>query len=62
MDTTNPFIEVNNLRRSFKDIEAIAGISFSVQRGEILGLLGLNGAGKTITIRLLTGQTVSATS
>jgi ABC-type multidrug transport system ATPase subunit len=62
MDTTNPFIEVNNLRRSFKDIEAVAGISFSVQRGEILGLLGLNGAGKTITIRLLTGQKVSATS
>ena len=51
-----PFIEANELRRSFKDIEAVAGVSFTVQRGEIFGLLGLNGAGKTTTIRLLTGQ------
>jgi len=37
-------------------MEAIAGVSFNVQRGEIFGLLGPNGAGKTTTIRLLTGQ------
>ncbi len=49
-------IEVNNLRRTFKEIEAVAGISFSVQQGEIFGLLGPNGAGKTTTIRMLTGQ------
>ena len=49
-------IEVNNLRRTFKEIEAVVGISFSVQRGEIFGLLGPNGAGKTTTIRMLTGQ------
>src|SRR5579883_2634689 len=51
-------IEVANLRRSFKNKEAVAGISFSVQRGEIFGLLGPNGAGKTTTIRMLTGQIV----
>jgi ABC-2 type transport system ATP-binding protein len=56
MDTMTPFIEANDLRRSFKDIEAAAGVSFTVQRGEIFGLLGPNGAGKTTTIRLLTGQ------
>jgi ABC-2 type transport system ATP-binding protein len=52
----NLMIEVNDLRRTFKEIEAVAGISFSVQRGEIFGLLGPNGAGKTTTIRMLTGQ------
>lgn len=49
-------IEATDLRRSFGAIEAIAGISFAIPRGEIFGLLGPNGAGKTTTIRLLTGQ------
>jgi ABC-2 type transport system ATP-binding protein len=49
-------IEAENLHRSFKGLEAVAGISFSVQSGEIFGLLGPNGAGKTTTIRILTGQ------
>jgi ABC-2 type transport system ATP-binding protein len=56
MGTITPVIEANELRRSFKDIEAVSGVSFTVQRGEIFGLLGPNGAGKTTTIRLLTGQ------
>lgn len=55
---TGPMIDVSNLRRRFKHTEALAGISFCVQRGEIFGLLGPNGAGKTTTIRLLTGQIV----
>ncbi len=49
-------IEADDLRRSFKKIEAVAGISFSIQQGQIFGLLGPNGAGKTTTIRMLTGQ------
>jgi ABC-2 type transport system ATP-binding protein len=49
-------IEATDLRRVFGALEAVAGISFAVQRGEIFGLLGPNGAGKTTTIRLLTGQ------
>ena len=49
-------IEACELRRSFKAQEAVAGISFSVRKGEIFGLLGPNGAGKTTTIRMLTGQ------
>lgn len=56
MDAMTPFIEANDLQRSFNDIEAVAGVSFTIQRGEIFGLLGPNGAGKTTTIRLLTGQ------
>ena len=49
-------IEAHDLRRRFNETEAVAGISFSVKRGEIFGLLGPNGAGKTTTIRVLTGQ------
>ncbi len=49
-------IEAHALHRSFGAREAVAGISFSVRRGEIFGLLGPNGAGKTTTIRMLTGQ------
>ncbi len=48
-------IEVRKLSRSFKDIRAVDGISFSVDRGEIFGFLGANGAGKTTTVRMLTG-------
>jgi ABC-2 type transport system ATP-binding protein len=45
-------IGANNLRRRFKEIEAIAGITFSVQRGEIYSLLGQKGIGKTITLQM----------
>lgn len=55
-NTTDIMIETRELRRSFKNKEAVAGISFTARRGEIFGLLGPNGAGKTTTIRLLTGQ------
>jgi ABC-2 type transport system ATP-binding protein len=56
MDTIGPMIRAIDLRRSFKDIQAVTGVSFRVHHGEIFGLLGPNGAGKTTTIRLLTGQ------
>jgi ABC-2 type transport system ATP-binding protein len=56
MSTTGLMIDAIDLRRSFKDLEAVAGISFRVHHGDIFGLLGPNGAGKTTTIRLLTGQ------
>jgi ABC-2 type transport system ATP-binding protein len=49
-------IEAHDLCRSFGARQAVAGISFCVQRGEVFGLLGPNGAGKTTTIRMLTGQ------
>jgi ABC-2 type transport system ATP-binding protein len=49
-------VEADNLRRTFKDLVAVADVSFGVQHGEIFGLLGPNGAGKTTTIRMLTGQ------
>jgi ABC-2 type transport system ATP-binding protein len=46
-------IEVQNLQKSFGEIHAVCGISFSVQPGEIFSLLGPNGAGKTTTISML---------
>ena len=46
-----------NLQKEYGDVHAVDGISFSVNRGEIFGLLGHNGAGKTTTVRMLTGRT-----
>jgi ABC-2 type transport system ATP-binding protein len=59
-----PVIEVDGLARTFrsrkgllrrpgKEIEAVKGVSFAVERGELFGLLGPNGAGKTTTIKML---------
>ena len=48
-------IEVQDLRKNFGGIEAVKGVSFSVQKGEVLGFLGPNGAGKTTTMRMITG-------
>jgi ABC-2 type transport system ATP-binding protein len=48
-------IEVRDLQRRFGDFYAVKGVSFSVQQGEIFGLLGANGAGKSTTFRMLCG-------
>ncbi|MBP1989751.1 ATP-binding cassette domain-containing protein [Paenibacillus eucommiae] len=47
-------IEVNDLRKSFNEIEVVKGIHLCVKKGELLALLGPNGAGKTTTIEMLT--------
>src|SRR4051812_5864525 len=49
----NHAIEVDELRKSFGDIEAVRCVSFEVGRGEVFGFLGPNGAGKTTTINML---------
>ncbi len=48
-------IEATNLSKRYGDITAVDGVSFSVERGEVVGFLGPNGAGKTTTMRMLTG-------
>ena len=47
-------ISVRDLRKQFGSTTAVDGLSFEVQRGEVVGFLGPNGAGKTTTIRVLT--------
>src|SRR5438093_3995559 len=48
-------IEVRDLTKTFGAVEAVRGISFRVDMGEIVGFLGPNGAGKTTTMRILAG-------
>jgi len=48
-------IEVKHLERNFGAFQAVSDVSFSVRRGEIFGLLGANGAGKSTTFRMLCG-------
>ena len=50
-----PSIEINNLRKKYKDTFAVKGINFKINRGEIIGLLGPNGCGKSTTIGMLLG-------
>ncbi len=52
-DSSAPVIEVTNLWRSFHNLHAVQGISFSVERGQVVGFVGANGAGKTTTMRIL---------
>src|SRR5213595_2505368 len=48
-------IRVQNLSKSFGPKVAVNGVSFTVERGEVLGFLGPNGAGKSTTMRMITG-------
>ena len=49
-------IRAQALRRRFGDLVALDALSLAVEEGEIFGLVGPDGAGKTTTMRLLTGQ------
>ena len=48
-------IEVQDLTKAYGPVTAVDHVSFTVNKGEILGFLGPNGAGKTTTMRILTG-------
>ena len=50
-----PFLEVENLTKSFGGLRAVDDVSFHVEHDEIVGLIGPNGAGKTTITRLITG-------
>ncbi len=54
-DKTGVAIEAHELSKRFDDFTAVDKISFTVPKGEIFGLLGANGAGKTTAIKMLTG-------
>jgi ABC-2 type transport system ATP-binding protein len=48
-------VEVEDLRKSYGSVQALRGVSFSVDEGEVFALLGPNGAGKTTTVEILEG-------
>ncbi len=52
---SDPAIRVQGLHKSYGSVEAVRGIDFEVQSGEVFGLLGPNGAGKTTTVEILEG-------
>ena len=49
-------IQVDGLRKSYGDLNAVDGVSFAVGAGEVFGILGPNGAGKTTTVEILEGM------
>ncbi|MFX1673448.1 ABC transporter ATP-binding protein [Paraburkholderia sp. A2WS-5] len=50
-----PAIEIRNVKKRYKELQALKGVSFTVEEGEFFGLLGPNGAGKTTLISCLAG-------
>ncbi|MEM9937592.1 MAG: ABC transporter ATP-binding protein [Pseudomonadota bacterium] len=48
-------LDLEALAKSFRGMQAVAGISFSLEKGEVLGFLGQNGAGKSTTMRMIAG-------
>jgi ABC-2 type transport system ATP-binding protein len=53
--TVPDIIDLHEITRRFGDVEALRGLTFSVQRGEVFGCLGHNGAGKTTSVRIMNG-------
>lgn len=50
-----PILEIQNLKKLYKNGRGVENVSLTVQRGEVVGLLGPNGSGKTTTMRVVTG-------
>ena len=50
-------IEIKELRKEYKDVIAVEGLTLSIEEGELFALLGVNGAGKTTTIKMLSTLT-----
>ena len=48
-------LEINQLQKNYKDVQALKSLSFNVHRGEVFGILGPNGSGKTTTLGILLG-------
>lgn len=52
---TEHFIEMKDVYKSFEGKEIVQGVDFQIGQGDVIGLLGPNGSGKTTTVRLLNG-------
>jgi ABC-2 type transport system ATP-binding protein len=55
MSDVQPLLDCRDLRKRFKELTAVDGVTFHIDRGETYGLLGPNGAGKTTTISMICG-------
>src|SRR4051794_12888311 len=55
MTADGPAIVVSDIRKSYGDLRAVDGVSFTVAEGEFFGLLGPNGAGKSTTLEIVEG-------
>ena len=55
IETTQPLLEVRNLHKSFGGVHATKGVSFSLHQGEIVAIVGDNGAGKSTIIKMIAG-------
>ena len=56
MTAAHPLLEVRDLTRHFGGLAAVDGVSFAVERGEVLGLVGPNGSGKSTLLSLVSGR------
>ena len=54
-----PMLEVENIHSYYGNIHALKGISLTVEKGEIVTLIGANGAGKSTTLRTITCTSIS---
>jgi gliding motility-associated transport system ATP-binding protein len=55
MNPTTPLLQLDRICRSLAGREVVRGVSFTLQRGEVVGLLGVNGAGKSTTLAIIAG-------
>ena len=54
-ESMSPIVEIRGLTKRFRTLTAVDDVTFSVERGEVLGFLGPNGAGKSTTMKMITG-------
>ncbi|MGF1627400.1 MAG: ATP-binding cassette domain-containing protein [Alphaproteobacteria bacterium] len=54
-DSTPPLLQVEGLRKSFGGVHAVEDVNFDIERGEVLALVGDNGAGKSTVVKMISG-------